>query len=147
MRSFREKGLDACKNLRPAEYIYDMPKWEAAADAVICRSGAMTVSELALMGKACVFIPSPNVTENHQFKNAEGLKNSDAALLIEEKNLNFNSLSSAVHDLLFTPLGAKLSENIRAFAKPEARDLIYRELVRLSNRELLSLVGKEEANE
>ena len=82
-----------------------------------------------------------------QFKNAEGLKNSDAALLIEEKNLNFNSLSSAVHDLLFTPLGAKLSENIRAFAKPEARDLIYRELVRLSNRELLSLVGKEEANE
>lgn len=147
MRSFREKGLDACKNLRPAEYIYDMPKWEAAADAVICRSGAMTVSELALMGKACVFIPSPNVTENHQFKNAEGLKNSDAALLIEEKNLNFNSLSCAVHDLLFTPLGAKLSENIRAFAKPEARDLIYRELVRLSNRELLSIVGKEEANE
>lgn len=52
-----------------------------------------------------------------------------------------------MHDLLFTPLGAKLSENIRAFAKPEARDLIYRELVRLSNRELLSLVGKEEANE
>lgn len=107
----------------------------------------MTVSELALMGKACLFIPSPNVVANHQFKNAEGLKNSDAALLIEEKNLTADALSSAAHDLLFTPLGAKLSENIRAFAKPEARELIYRELVRLSNRELLSLVGKEEANE
>lgn len=147
MRKFREKGLDSCKNLRPSDYIYDMPKWEAAADAVICRSGAMTVSELALMGKACLFIPSPNVVANHQFKNAEGLKNSDAALLIEEKNLTADALSSAAHDLLFTPLGAKLSENIRAFAKPEARELIYRELVRLSNRELLSLVGKEEANE
>lgn len=147
MRKFREKGLDSYKNLRPSDYIYDMPKWEAAADAVICRSGAMTVSELALMGKACLFIPSPNVVANHQFKNAEGLKNSDAALLIEEKNLTADALSSAAHDLLFTPLGAKLSENIRAFAKPEARELIYRELVRLSNRELLSLVGKEEANE
>lgn len=147
MRKFREKGLDSCKNIRPSDYIYDMPKLEAAADAVICRSGAMTVSELALMGKACLFIPSPNVVANHQFKNAEGLKNSDAALLIEEKNLTADALSSAAHDLLFTPLGAKLSENIRAFAKPEARELIYRELVRLSNRELLSLVGKEEANE
>ena len=147
MRKFAEKGLGACKNLRPAEYIYDMPKWEAAADAVICRSGAMTISELALMGKACIFVPSPNVVANHQFKNAEGLRRAEAALLIEEKNLTPDGLKAAVSDLLFTPLGTKLSENIRAFAKPDARERIYRELLRISTGNVLSPVAKEEANE
>ena len=147
MQKFRAKGLDSFRNLCPAEYIYDMPKWEAAADAVICRSGAMTVSELALMGKACIFIPSPNVTANHQFKNAEGLAKADAAMLIEEKDLTPKALELAASDILFTDKGKLFSENIRRFAQPSAKELIYRELRRLSNRNLLTLVAEEEVNE
>lgn len=147
MRRFRASGLDGFGNLCPVEYIYDMPKWEAAADAVICRSGAMTVSELALMGKACIFIPSPNVTANHQFKNAEGLAKANAAILIEERDLTPEALGLAAADVLFTDKGRLFSENIRRFAQPNAKELIYRELLRLSNRDLLTLVAEEETNE
>ncbi|MBR5538450.1 MAG: UDP-N-acetylglucosamine--N-acetylmuramyl-(pentapeptide) pyrophosphoryl-undecaprenol N-acetylglucosamine transferase, partial [Clostridia bacterium] len=81
---YKEKGLDKCNNIRFLEYIHDMPLQMAAADLVICRSGANTVSELALMKKAALFIPSPNVTDNQQFKNANAIAEKGGALLIEE---------------------------------------------------------------
>ena len=62
---FRESGLEGCENIRIVEYIYDMPQQMAAADLIICRAGAMTVSELAMARKCAIFIPSPNVTDNH----------------------------------------------------------------------------------
>ena len=61
-----------------------MPLRMAAADIVICRAGAMTVSELALMGKCAVFIPSPNVTDDQQYKNAKALADGGAAVIIRE---------------------------------------------------------------
>ena len=81
------------------EYIYDMPLWEAAADIVICRAGAMTISEMALGKKACIFIPSPNVTDNHQYRNAKVLADANAAILIEEKNLGAKTLGDAIEKL------------------------------------------------
>ena len=56
-----------------------------AADAVICRAGAMTISEMALLGRACILIPSPNVVNNHQYENAKRLADAGAAILLEEK--------------------------------------------------------------
>lgn len=84
----KEKGVDmTAENLRITEYIDNMDLLMAAADLVICRAGAITVSELAVQGKPAILIPSPNVAENHQFYNAMTLVGRDAAELIEEKDL------------------------------------------------------------
>lgn len=144
MRGFRTAGLDRCKNLMPSEYIYNMPEWEAAADAVICRAGAMTISEMALFGKACVLIPSPYVANNHQVKNAERLAEASAAIVIEEKNLTPENLELSIDEILFGEAGEKLAQNIRAFAQPDAKEMIYREIVKLANRDLLTLIGEED---
>ena len=77
-----------------------MPELMACADVVICRAGAMTVSEVAAMGKSAVFIPSPNVTDNHQYKNALVLKKAGAAELIEEKDLSAEQLAECVISIL-----------------------------------------------
>ena len=82
------------------EYIDDMNVCMAAADLVICRSGAITLSELCVCGKASVLIPSPYVAENHQFHNAMTLKKSGAAIIIEEKDLTEKSLVDTVDSLL-----------------------------------------------
>ncbi len=85
---FKSSGLEGVPNLRLVEYLYDMPTQMAAADLLICRAGAMTISEVAMMRKPAIFVPSPNVTENHQYKNALVLAEADAAVIIEEKDLD-----------------------------------------------------------
>ncbi len=82
------------------EYLHEMPVLMAAADLLICRSGAMTVTELALSRRASILIPSPNVANDHQTKNAEVLESLGAALLIREADLEQTKLSKAVRDLL-----------------------------------------------
>lgn len=90
----KEKGVDmTAENLRITEYIDNMDLLLAAADLVICRAGAITVSELAVQGKPAILIPSPNVAENHQFYNAMTLCSRDAAELIEEKDLTGSLLA------------------------------------------------------
>lgn len=129
---FRERGLDKYKNLELLEYIYDMPIRMAAADIVISRAGAMTVSELALHGKCTVFIPSPNVTDDQQYKNAKVLADADAALIIREGADCGDRLCAAVTVLCEHPENrAKMEENIKKFASPDANRLIYNDIVKL----------------
>lgn len=130
-KMFSDYGLDKCENIELVEYIYDMPIRMAAADLVINRAGAMTLSELAMMKKTAILIPSPNVTDNHQYKNAHELEKATAAVLIEEKELDGKTLENAVDKLLFSEDGKKLGENIKNFACPEAEKLIYDEICRL----------------
>lgn len=99
-KQFAESGLDCLPNVTLAEYLYDMPLQMAAADVVICRSGASTLSELAAMGRASVLIPSPNVTNNQQYKNAKVFSDKGAALLIEDQNLTSDALIAAVDAVL-----------------------------------------------
>lgn len=123
---FKEYGLEKYPNLQLVEYIYDMPKKMAAADLVIARAGAMTLSELAMMKKPCVLIPSPNVTDNHQYKNAVELEKKNAALVFEEKDLGEGVLEKAVSSLIYDE--NKLEEmknNISFFAIEDANGLIY----------------------
>ncbi|MBR6744600.1 MAG: undecaprenyldiphospho-muramoylpentapeptide beta-N-acetylglucosaminyltransferase [Clostridia bacterium] len=132
MAMAKEYGIDDKPNIRLLEYIYDMPLWEKAADAVICRAGAMTIAEMALLGKACILIPSPNVVNNHQYENAKRLADAGAAILYEEKNLTPGALMNGVQQILENDgAAASLRESIGAFAKPEAADDIYRDLLRL----------------
>lgn len=133
---FRREGLDAYPNIELLEFIYDMPVRMAAADLVVCRAGAMTVSELAMQKKCAVFIPSPNVAENHQYKNAKVLADADAAFLFEEKELAENpGLIADVAEEILSPGGSeraeRMSENISAFATPDANRLIYEDVLKL----------------
>lgn len=82
-------------------YIYNMPEMMAAADLLISRSGAITLTEIAALGKASILIPSPNVTENHQYFNAKVYSDAGAAVLIEEKDLSGEKLYGSVKRLLF----------------------------------------------
>ncbi len=96
-----EKGVDLKSNphVRIVEYI-DIPKCLPAADLVIGRSGASTLSELQALGKPSILIPSPYVTENHQFHNAMALVDNGAAEILEEKDLTPESLTERVNSLL-----------------------------------------------
>jgi UDP-N-acetylglucosamine--N-acetylmuramyl-(pentapeptide) pyrophosphoryl-undecaprenol N-acetylglucosamine transferase len=128
---FKEYGLDAYDNLKLVEYIYDMPEQMAAADIVINRAGAMTLSELAILRKRTILIPSPNVTDNHQYKNAHELERAGAAVLIEESNLNVECLKEAVKKLLFDPKSDAMCENIATFACTDAEKKIFNDITEL----------------
>lgn len=98
----RSKGVDYENkpHLRITEYIYDMDLCMAAADLVINRAGATTLSELQVQGKPSILIPSPNVAENHQFYNAKALADNGAAVIIEEKDLTGEKLIETVASLI-----------------------------------------------
>jgi len=133
---FREMGLDKYPNIQLNEYIFDMPLKMAAADLTINRAGAMTVTELATTGKCTIFIPSPNVAENHQYKNARVLTDDGAAFLFEEKELTEEAapLTAKVAELL-CPAGdalrAEIQERIRKFAAQDTNKRIYLDLLEL----------------
>lgn len=91
---FAEKGIDV------REYIFDMPQVMAAADLIICRSGASTISELAALKKPAVLVPSPNVTGNHQEKNARVLESCGAAKVYLEGQFDANSLYTQLSELI-----------------------------------------------
>ncbi len=120
-------GLDGNDRFVLTDYIYDMPVRMAAADLVISRAGAMSLSELALMGKAAILIPSPYVAEQHQLKNAMALVEKNAAVCVEEHTLPDGTLTAAVRRLLDDPARrADMETSIRAFACPDANEQIYR---------------------
>lgn len=125
----RAAGVDPAENpqIRLLEYIHNMPEVMAAADVVICRAGAITLSEIEAMGRCAVLIPSPNVAENHQYYNALALSSRDAAVLIEEKDLTGEKLWETVNALLSEPGRAEtVGRNARAMAMLDANERIVK---------------------
>lgn len=107
------------------QYIYDMPRVMAAADLILCRAGASTLSELAYMGKPVVIVPSPNVTNNHQEKNARVLERAGGAIVLLEGEFDAAALLGIVRELLSDPERlTAMSEAMRSLAVPEATDKI-----------------------
>ena len=103
----------------------------AAADFVISRAGASSVSELCLVGKPVIFIPSPNVAEDHQTKNAKAIVDKNGAIMIKESELNF-TFEPIFSNLIFDEnLQTELSENIKKLAKPNATKDIVEQIVKL----------------
>ncbi len=130
-----EHGVCEQERIILKDYIYDMPLYMAAADLIICRAGAMTLTEVAGMKKPSILIPSPNVTDNHQYKNAKVLADADAAVLIEEKELTAERLCAEVRALFEDGLRRQhMSEQIAAFARRDAGKRIYEEIGRLLRR-------------
>ena len=97
----KENGVSYGKgtNIEIREYIDNMDICLPACDLVISRAGASSISEIAILGKPSILIPSPNVAENHQYHNAMTLAENDGAILIEEKNLDGEILAKTVQDL------------------------------------------------
>lgn len=134
-KTLSECGLSEKGNITVSDYIYDMPTYMAAADVVVCRAGAMTVSEIAMLGKPTVLIPSPHVTDDHQYKNAKVLSDKGAAILVrEEKEVEANSRScklaaEAVEALYHDKkLREEMGRAISEFARPDAGERIFDEI-------------------
>ena len=117
------KGLNNC---RVVPYIEDMPLYLKAADIAICRCGSMTLSEICEAGVPSILIPSPNVTANHQSANARRLKQANAAIVLEEKNLTPESLAEAIIELKNDIIGRKnRAKALKAFSTPNsAKDIV-----------------------
>lgn len=112
--------LTALKHIHVKEFIREMDLAYAAADLVVSRAGALSVSELSLVGKPVIFIPSPNVAEDHQTKNAMAYVSEEAAILLKDKEAIGNL--KALIDSLFADQekASQLGENMRKMAKPDA---------------------------
>ena len=97
-----DNGVDwkNCPALDIREYIYDMPLVMAAADVVLCRAGASTISEIAAIAKPSILVPSPNVTANHQEKNARVLEAAGGAVVVLEKDCTPEKLYELIRSLL-----------------------------------------------
>lgn len=112
-------------NVTCVEYLHDMDARYAWADLIICRAGASTAAELAASGKAAIFVPLPTAADDHQLKNAKVFEGARAAMVIEQKNLTVESLSTAVRRFQNEPVLVEQFERaVRQFASPQAADVI-----------------------
>jgi UDP-N-acetylglucosamine--N-acetylmuramyl-(pentapeptide) pyrophosphoryl-undecaprenol N-acetylglucosamine transferase len=118
------------ENVQVHQFVNRMDLAYAAADVIISRAGASSVSELCIVGKPTVFIPSPNVAEDHQTKNAQSIANKHGAILIKESELETFPI---VFETLLKDKGKRqsLSENIKALALPNATTHIVNEIEKL----------------
>lgn len=129
---FATRGLSDHPNFEILPFINDMPRRMAAADVVICRAGAMSISEIAAAARAAVLIPSPNVTGDHQYKNAKVLADAGAACLVSEDRLKEGALCETVLLLLASKEKRRsLSSAVSTFARPDANRLIFEDMKRL----------------
>jgi len=126
--------IDAPPRLRLVEYINRMDRAYAVADLVVCRAGALTCSELMVTGTPALLVPSPNVTADHQTKNARSMERNGAARLLPQDGLE-DRLVDAVLDLLADPdARAEMSRAARRMARPQAAETIARDVLRLADR-------------
>ena len=114
------------------EYIYNMPTVMAAADIIIGRAGASSCSEIAASGTPCLLIPSPNVTDNHQEKNARALEEKGAAVVLLEKECTAESVFEAISGLLNDPARYDaMSKALYGMAVPDSAERLCDEMERL----------------
>ena len=123
--SYPTKNISLVPFIDRMDYAYEI------ADLVISRSGACTVSELCLAKKPTLFVPSPNVAEDHQTKNAMALVNKEAAMMVSDADAADCGISTALKMIADEKLLAKLSENIAKLATPDAAERVADEIVKL----------------
>ncbi len=118
--------------LEVREYIYDMPLVMGAADLVLCRAGASTIAELAAIARPCVLVPSPNVTNDHQTKNAKVLSDAGGAVLLPEAQCSGQVLYDTVTELLAHPeRRQEMAAALGKFSGEDTNERIYQTLLGL----------------
>lgn len=118
--------------LKVTDFISDMGAAYKAADLVISRAGASSISEFCLIGKPVILVPSPNVAEDHQTKNAMALVNKDAALYVKDADAPHSLLALAINTVKDADHLAKLSANIRKLGKENSAEVIADEVIKLA---------------
>ncbi len=122
------------KNVQVYEFLNDMASAYAAADIVISRAGASSVSELCIVGKPVIFVPSPNVAEDHQTKNAMAIVKNDAAMIIKEEDLDADFENKFSQLIASSDRQKVLGENIKKLALVNATKDIADEVEKLLNK-------------
>ena len=128
----RLKGRDDLPMLKVTDFISDMGAAYKAADLVISRAGASSISEFCLIGKPVILVPSPNVAEDHQTKNAMALVDKDAALYVKDADALSQVIGLAVKTVKDDARLAALAANIKKLALPDSADTIAAEVVELA---------------
>ena len=121
-------------SLHVTDFISDMGAAYKAADLVISRAGASSISEFCLIGKPVILVPSPNVAEDHQTKNAMALVNKNAALYVKDADAPAEVVKLALQTVKDDARLKELSENILKLALPDSADIIANEVVKLARR-------------
>lgn len=121
------------KGLKIVPFITDMNTAYAAATLVVSRAGAGTISELQILGKAALLVPSPNVAENHQFKNAMALVDRDAAVMVTDADAPARLGAEVLGLIADESRLQRLSDNIRAMALPDADELIVDRILEITS--------------
>jgi UDP-N-acetylglucosamine--N-acetylmuramyl-(pentapeptide) pyrophosphoryl-undecaprenol N-acetylglucosamine transferase len=116
------------------DFISQMPQAYALANVVISRAGASSISELCLLGKASILVPSPNVAEDHQTHNAMALVRRDAAILVKDVEAQSKLVPSALELIGNDAQIAKLEQNILTLALPDSANLIAQEVIKLAKK-------------
>ena len=119
------------KGLYVNDFIYKMDLAFAAADVIVSRAGASTISELCIVGKPVVFVPSPNVAEDHQTKNAMALVNKDAAIMVKDVDARNTLVDKTLQLVGDMPQREKLSQNIKKLELLDAANVIAGEVYKL----------------
>ena len=123
------KKLKVPENVKVVPFIYELPSLMKSTDLMITRAGASTISEILVLGVPSIFIPSPYVTNNHQYKNAMDLVNEEAALILEEKDLNEQNLISLIDNTLKDKEKyTKIKNNLKGLGINNSAERIYETL-------------------
>ena len=120
-------------DVKITEFLHRMDLAYAAADVIISRAGAGTIAELCVIKKPVILVPSPNVAEDHQTKNALALVQENAAVFVADRDAGANLVNKALELLIDKELQKKLSDNIGKLAMPDADDVIAKEVMKLVN--------------
>lgn len=134
-KGFHEQALEVQKThpevVKVSDFINRMDLAYSVADVVVSRAGALSVSELCLIGKASILVPSPNVAEDHQTKNAMALVNKNASILVKDIEARNILVDKALELLADQNKKKELSENIKKLAKPDAAKAIANHVISL----------------
>ncbi|MEX0813665.1 MAG: undecaprenyldiphospho-muramoylpentapeptide beta-N-acetylglucosaminyltransferase [Chitinophagales bacterium] len=114
------------------DFLKRMDMAYAAADVIVSRAGALAISELSLVQKPCILVPSPNVAEDHQTKNAKALVEKEAAIMVKDANARDMLVEFVISLLENEDLQKKLNENIKQFALPNSTKDITKEIIELA---------------
>jgi UDP-N-acetylglucosamine--N-acetylmuramyl-(pentapeptide) pyrophosphoryl-undecaprenol N-acetylglucosamine transferase len=129
----RLKGQDI-PHLKVTDFITDMGAAYKAADLVVSRAGAGSISEFCLIGKPVILVPSPNVAEDHQTKNALALAKRDAAIYVKDADAPSSLLEIALKTVADEQKLHSLSENVLKMALPDSADIIAKEIIKLAQQ-------------
>jgi len=131
----RSLGVDNLDNVEIKAYIHNMDEVMNAADVLVCRSGAITVSEICCLGKNSILVPSPNVTNNHQEFNARALSDIGAAITVLEKDFNAPLLKTHIESLIYNKEASDaMSSQALTLSSADALEIIYRKICELTKR-------------